>query len=139
MQVCYFIVESIIRLGNIEVLFLNGSPSFRIDQKALCIVTRTVKMISRNELSLFCVTFYYFEDSGNIPIHSYITNSWQETIALIPPVAKFCFPQTNVETQEALFPTVLLSDQILLAVILTRMTENREFISDLNSNFGNLL
>lgn len=114
MKVRCFIVESIIRLGNIEVLFLNGSPSFRIDQKALCIVTRTVKMISRNEWSLFCVTFYYFEDSGNIPIHSYITKSWQETIASIPPVAKFCFPQTNVETQEALFPTVLLSDQILL-------------------------
>lgn len=81
MQVSCFIVESIIRLGNIEFLFLNGPPSFRIDQKALCIVTRTVKMTSRNEWSLFCVTLYYFEDFGNIPIHSYITNSWQETIA----------------------------------------------------------
>lgn len=57
MKVRCFIVESIIRLGNIEVLFLNGSPSFRIDQKDLCIVTRTVKMTSRNEYIRSSVLF----------------------------------------------------------------------------------
>lgn len=137
MQVSCFIVESIIRLGNIEFLFLNGPPSFRIDQKALCIVTRTVKMISRNEWSLFCVTLYYFEDFGNIPIHSYITNSWQETIA--SPCSKILLFSTDKcwDTRSVIsHSTPLWSD--ITAVILTRMTENTEFISDLNSNFGNL-
>lgn len=101
-----------------------------------CVTDAMITYYALFFLSLFCVIFYYFEDFGNIPIHSYITKVDKKQ--LLPPVAKFyCFPQTNVETQEALFPTVLHSD--ITAVILTRMTENTEFISDLNSNFGNLL
>lgn len=89
-------------------------------------------------LSLFCVTFYYFEDFGNIPIHSYITNSWQETIA--SPCSKILLFSTDKcwDTRSVIsHSTPLWSD--ITAVILTRMTENTEFISDLNSNFGNLL
>lgn len=60
---------------------------------------------------------------------------------LLPPLAKCSrLPQINVEPQELLFPmhSTLPIGYHYIAVILTRMTKNKELISDSNSRIGNL-